>query len=89
MKNFDPPKDTRKNIFNPRNPRKNYDLRKNYFDTRNPRDLADSMGFYQVRKIYLILVSITQNYRAMVDFFKNNECFHPPFHRREYLAHMI
>ena len=47
------------------------------------------MGLYQVSKVYLILISVTQNHRATVDFFKNNECFHPPFHRREYLAYMI
>ena len=35
--------DPRKNIFDPRNPRKNYDPRKKYFDPRNPRDLADSI----------------------------------------------
>ena len=32
-KNFDP----RKNIFDPRNPRKYYDPRKKYLDPRNPR----------------------------------------------------
>ena len=38
---FDPRKDPRKNIFDPRNQRKNYDLRKKYFDppnSRNPRN---------------------------------------------------
>ena len=33
-KNFDP----RKNIFDPRSPRKNYDPRKKYFDPRNPHN---------------------------------------------------
>ena len=30
--------DPRKNIFDPRNPRKNYDPRKKYLDPRNPRN---------------------------------------------------
>ena len=38
VKNFDPRKDPRQNIFDPRNPRKNYDPRKKYFDPRNPRN---------------------------------------------------
>ena len=32
--NFDP----RKNIFDPRNPHKDYDPRKKYLDPRNPRN---------------------------------------------------
>ena len=30
--------DSRKNIFDPRNPHKNYDPCKKYFDPRNPRN---------------------------------------------------
>ena len=50
LKDFNPRKDPRKNIFDPNNPGKNYDPRKKYFDGRNPRnrhDLADSK-FYHI-----------------------------------------
>ena len=45
QKNCDPHKDPRKNIFDPCNPRKNFNPRKNYFDPRNPRNPRNILNY--------------------------------------------